>query len=73
MGRAPLILRDRSDTLPRWAVDGGNGSVVSVGLMDDNLYEAAWTRLQNVLKALPDFEISVSDFLSIMAALDPEA
>jgi len=36
------ILPDRYYTRPRWALDGGNGSVVSVLDMDDNKYELAW-------------------------------
>lgn len=43
-------VRDRSGRVPRWALDGGQGSVVSVEDMDNDTYRQAWL----ITKALVD-------------------
>jgi hypothetical protein len=57
--RRGASLADRSYDLPRWATDGGNGSVVSVVYMNNEDYRLAWHLLRSNVKALGGYSVDL--------------
>lgn len=57
------IIRNRYDSLPRWALDGGNGSVASVSAMTDFTIQQKLDMLAYLKGYLADNE----DFIEALA------
>jgi len=63
-----LSVRDRHPSSPRWARDGGNGSVVSVEAMNSDLYSVAWRLLDATLTELAGYSMDLEQVQLIMHA-----
>jgi hypothetical protein len=61
---------DRGTSLPRWALDGGNGSVVTVGAMSDHEIAKCWSVLKSMLSMWGYSDIQASDLVEFMETLE---
>jgi hypothetical protein len=60
------ILRYRYRIPPRWALDGGNGSVVSVDPMTEDKYEMAWKIMFGMTSIFDGYSIDLEQVHSYM-------
>jgi len=63
---------DRSPPLPRWAYDGGNGSVVYAQDMSNEEIAKCWRVLKAMLELWGYSDLQASDLVEFMNTLEQE-
>jgi len=72
VAQGAALIPDRYGALPRWAADGGNGSVARVEDMTNEEIARCYRVLKRVLMEVPTSMLEASEIVSLMNALEEE-